>query len=297
MTLISIIISILLEKYLHKLENLRQTSWFEAYSRFVCGRLARFEWMDGPAGVIMVIAPLLILVIIASAMLADIHNFFSFLFGILILSYSLGPKKIHDQVDMFIHSKEQGDDEGAQLHLNYLLDESAPDNESQLFLEVAKTILIQTSKGILSVLFWFAILGPIGALMFRLACLLEEQTRHSEDEIQLGMAAFRLQYILHWIPSRLTALSFAVSGSFTHALDCWHNKKDEPAEEETRFDGNEEILTCIGLSALQLADANKPDAEHHLDLNGISETRKLGTRSTVVWITVIAIMTLAGWVS
>ncbi len=293
MTLITILVSLLIERYVHRLEDYRHVNWINSYVNWACAKMVNVKWADGPVCVIMLIAPILIIISVISYFLHDIHSFFSFLFGIFILSYSIGPKRMHEQVQDFIASRKQGDNEGALLHLGNVLDDDIPSNETLLILKLNKEIFIQTSRRLLSVLFWFAILGPIGAALFRLACVIQEEKTRTQDESEFALAAIRLQYILHWIPSRLTALSYAISGSFVHAQECWR----ETGENNTSTDKNNDILTCIGLSAAQTGAATEEDKKDILDIDSVNESLKLCMRSIMVWVTIIAVMTLAGWMT
>ena len=293
MTLITILVSLLIERYVHRLEDYRHVNWINSYVNWACKKMASVKWADGPICIIMLIAPILIIISVISYLLNDIHSFFSFLFGIFILSYSIGPKRMHEQVQDFMESRNQGDNEGALLHLGNILNDDIPSNETLLILKLNKEIFIQTSRRLLSVLFWFAILGPIGAALFRLACVIQEEKTRMKDESEFSQAAVRLQYILHWIPSRLTALSYAISGSFVHAQECWR----ETSENNTPGDKNNDILTCIGLSAAQTSAMPQGEKEEMLDSDSVNATLKLCMRSVLVWVTIIAAMTLTGWMS
>jgi len=294
MILISILIALLVEKYANWHTQLRNTSWFTRYVDWVHDKLDEHEWVDGPAGLIVIIAPILVIVGYISSTLDGYHSFFSLIFGIGILSYSIGPKKFHENVQKFIHSREQGDDEGALWHLDNILGTDTPKSEPLIILKLNEEILIQTSRQLLSIVFWFIILGPIGAILLRLSNTAYNDKISNEEDSEFNQSAARLQYILHWIPCRLTALSYAISGSFVHASDCWKNTPKRDTE-ETFIDKNNDMLTCIGLSSLQLGATDKNGDHQNLNLSSVNDTLKLGLRSITVWVTLIAIMTLAGW--
>jgi len=291
MTLITILASLLIERYVHWLEDYRQVNWVNNYINWACEKLENLKWADGSATLILLITPILLIIVIIDSLLNDIHSVYSIVFGIFILSYCIGPRKIYLQAKGFINARKQGDKEGAILHLGDLLGDDIPSNESLLILNLNKEILIQTSRKLLSVFFWFAILGPIGAVLVRLACQIQEEKTRNGEDCEFTQAAIRLQYILNWIPSRLVALSYAVSGSFVHAQECWRHTR----EDDTSADKNNDILTCIGLSALQASTDTQQEKQETLNTDSVNETLKLCTRSIIVWVTIIAAMTLAGW--
>ncbi len=299
MTLITILIALLLEKYANWHTRLRNASWFCHYINWMYAKFSDSKWMDGPAGVVFIIAPAIIIVGAVFSILDDYHSFYSFIFSILILSFSIGPNKFYDEVKKFIHLKQQGDNEGALWYLDKILGKDFSENEPLIILNLIKAILIQTSKQLLSVLFWFVVLGPIGAVLFRLTNVMHDDKIENKEDSQFAQAAARLQYILHWIPSRLTALSYAIVGSFVHASDCWKNTSEEEGNTCTDIhaDKNEDMLTCIGLSALQLGTTEQNEKDPPLSLDSVNETLKFSLRSVIVWVTFLAIMSLTGWMS
>ncbi len=299
MTLITILIALLLEKYSNWHTKLRDTRWFCRYVDWMYAKFSDSKWVDGPVGVILIITPAVVIVGAIFSILDGYHSFYSFIFSILVLSFSIGPNKFYEEVKKFVQLKQQGDNEGALWYLDKILEKDFSKNEPLLILKLTEAILIQTSKRLLSVLFWFVVLGPIGAILFRLANAMHDDKIENKEDSQFTHAAARLQYILHWIPSRLTALSYAISGSFVHASECWKNTREDSHQENVRThaDKNDDMLTCIGLSALQLGATDQNEKNQELNFDSVNETLKLSLRSVIVWVTVFAIMTLAGWMN
>lgn len=71
-------------------------------------------------------------------------------------------------------------------------------------------------------LFWFLLLGPAGALLYRLAYLLKNAWGGQHDDFR--RFAQRLFDWLDWLPARFTAVSFAVVGDFEDAVYCWRTQ-------------------------------------------------------------------------
>ncbi len=68
-----------------------------------------------------------------------------------------------------------------------------------------------------AVLFWFFVLGPVGALLYRLTFLYSHEAQPEDD------LARRLRWMLEWPAVRLLGLSFALTGNF---VGCFHRWKD-----------------------------------------------------------------------
>jgi adenosylcobinamide-phosphate synthase len=70
---------------------------------------------------------------------------------------------------------------------------------------------------------WFIVLGPAGAVLYRMAALLHDRWGMRREAEFLGFGRFseRAFLWLDWVPARLTAISFAIVGNFEDAIYCW----------------------------------------------------------------------------
>jgi membrane protein required for beta-lactamase induction len=293
MTLIELLIALIIEKYSRTVDHYRRFDWFYSYVKWMRSRLSGHPSWDGPLGVIAVIGPLLILVLLGLYLLGKILGLFAFLFAIAVLVFSLGPKNLHEEIRSFLDARRRGDKEGAILHLNDILGTHIPDNDAQLIRTITESTLVQTCDRLLAVIFWFVILGPLGAALFRSSSLLLQQMKN-EPEPDSGFAntVYQLYFILLWIPARIAGLSYGISGSFVHALDNWRTFYPQAVENER--DSNEELLVKTGLGAMQL-DETFPEPTDEGNLEEVESALSLAWRAMIVWVTVLAVMTLAGW--
>ncbi|WP_045858196.1 regulatory signaling modulator protein AmpE [Teredinibacter purpureus] len=66
-----------------------------------------------------------------------------------------------------------------------------------------------------AILFWFFVLGPVGAIMYRLVFLFSHEAQPNDD------LARRLRWMLEWPAVRLLGLSFALTGNFVGCFQRW----------------------------------------------------------------------------
>lgn len=285
MSLITILVSLLAERFLGAPGELRHFGWFWRWDERVREWLPTAGPWQGAAAVVAVLAVPFILIALLGAWLADLWGLFGFIFAVLVLLYSFGPQDLEAQVEALIDARERDDEESARLHAADMLGDWVPADTRELTRAVMETIFVETHERILGVIFWFLLLGPAGGLLYRLATLLSARYRNEESEF--GAAAWRLHQILAWVPVRLTALAYALSGSFVDAMQYW---RDEAAKWR---DMNRGILVCAGFGALRYEPAGEDLVATGLE--DIRATLSLARRTVVVWLAILGLFTLAGW--
>ena len=99
------------------------------------------------------------------------------------------------------------------------------DTDSLTEPEIAKagieSVLENGSDAIFAPIFWFVVLGPVGALLYRLSNTLDAMWGYkTESLLHFGWCAARVDDVLNFIPARLVVLTYAVCGNFDCAMRC-----------------------------------------------------------------------------
>ena len=86
--------------------------------------------------------------------------------------------------------------------------------------------LLASHRHVFAPLLWFVVLGPGGALFYRLAHGMDELWGgRSEAEFgEFGAFSRQAFALIDWLPVRVTAASFAVVGDFEDAVHCWRTQ-------------------------------------------------------------------------
>jgi adenosylcobinamide-phosphate synthase len=110
-------------------------------------------------------------------------------------------------------------------------------NSSEVARLAIEEALLASHRHVYAPLLWFTILGPAGALLYRLSrhfCYAWQADRVDglEGGEAFGEFAQRAFAILDWLPVRLTAISFAVVGNFEDAVFCWRSQAARWQEKE-----------------------------------------------------------------
>lgn len=291
MTLLTILAGLALEYFLGALDRFRNFTWFDHYSNWLELRCSKFALWSGPGGVILTLLLPLLVLGVTSYLLGRVFVLLPFLLAILVFVYSLGPD-LHSLLNRLIETINSGDDLARGEIENQFIDEGLAFDESDEREEaIIRGIVIRAHENIFGVIFWYLILGLVGALLYSLVVKMNDKFRG----IHGGYAdAIRdLRGILMWPSARLLALGFALSGSLVHAFGGWRQAETLGAS------CNEDVIGEAGLGALQYHLGPLDDLEEGFNpfAGWVQEVRRLINRTLIIWLTVLGIMTLVEWIA
>jgi len=296
MALLAIILCLFLERVWTTLAELRTFAWFERLVDRIQGKDRQHLW-SGALGVVAALALPLAALLIAQYVLVKILVLFDFVFAVAVLLYSLGPRDLDSDVHRFLNAWEQGDDAKAQDYAQRIYPVTAKRFDTgSLGRCVVEGTLVAAHERWFGVIFWFVILGPLGALWYRLACVLREKClRQSEEEDAFKDAALMMHHILAWIPVRLALFSYALVGNFADALEAW--RREAYGWKNNWLMDNRQLLIRVGLGALQLEQDMAADEISAVDARHVRAALGLVLRALILAVALIAVVTVGAWVS
>jgi AmpE protein len=301
MHLIALLIGLVIERLATRLFHLRRLGWLD---RMIdagfrqAGRLANWPALIPVLG----IALLLVLPVFAVtfSLAGSLLGFPYLLLAIIVLFFSLGPQDLGEDVDDYCKAIEEGDADRIREAAKVIIESEVPDDGLERIHKVEEAVCVQANNRLFAVIFWFVLLGPLGAWTYRVTDLMRRRAVSAaagEEHLsgvseRLRDAAIMLHGWLAWIPARLTAIGYAAAGNFDPALGAWRAPTEQKADSQSDY--NEHLLARVGVSALALVD----DADEDLAVRGVrgaTAANRLVFRLLLIWAVVIAAMTLYGW--
>lgn len=255
MRFIIIILCLVIERWTIYSKQIRRFHIFEFYDQAMLALCEKLR-LRSYIGVIVVLALAMIIVGLIYFWLLHVwYGILGFIFAILVMLYSF---------DAFGVQEENLGDELSREH---------PIEKEMVGL------LVQANRNIFAVVFWFTILGPIGAVLYRINYLL---TKNNESN-DIATAAQKIRQILDWIPVRLMALSYALVTHFIPVIKCWGKNVI------SGLSHNEEVLSECGMAALE-------SVGHTVEVSNAEEFRRetmhIIDRALIIWLVVIALTIL-----
>jgi len=146
-----------------------------------------------------------------------------FAVDVVLLYFALGAQSLCEHAEAIAKPLREGHLEEARQRVGWIVSrETSALDESGVAKAGVESVLENGNDAIFGTLFWFALLGGPGALLFRLANTLDAMWGYRTERFNLfGRFAARFDDALNWLPARLTALTYALLGRTRNALACW----------------------------------------------------------------------------
>lgn len=214
------------------------------------------------------------------------------LFSLAVLLYCFGPREFEADLEAILEAPDGASREAAA---QTLADDGSPIAWNAPALGVA--IAYAALRRRFAVLLWFFLLGPVGALLYRLA-----QTLAHSNSLQLdhssGRAARYVANALDWLPAQLLTFTLAFVGHWDAVIGAWRRWHSQAAP--TSWYSSEPGFLGAAAQADVLIDIEAGDgyAEEHSDpLAELLRLRSALLRALLAWLSVVALIVIGGWLS
>jgi membrane protein required for beta-lactamase induction len=303
MNFVALLLGLGIERLLTHLFHLREFRWLDPLFDWVTERLREQPRGRALAGVVLAIglavAPV---AIVSDALSGALYQVPYFVLAVLVLLFSLGPRDLKTEVDEYCVAVRSGNGEEADRLARELWEGDIPSNPGEQTNLIRRAVFIQANNRIFGTVFWFLILGPTGAWLFRVLDLMRRRlafryNRSEQDFCNTALVwAVRAAHgVLAWLPARLLVLGYGLAGSFDGALSAWRAYSRPDGGEFYRV--TNDVLDLIGNGAAGGATADSM-ADSEAFAARVAGAMDLVVRTLwLIWCPAIALMTLTDWLN
>ena len=266
----------------------RDFSWLRRWQEQV-GR----QGGDIPGLLLCIGVPVLACALVQIMLHGRVLGLFGLALATAVLFYCWGPRDLERDVEAIDKAPDSDQRVAAAQALRSDEQQQPLPFESAALVEAAFTAGLRRWFG---VLFWFAVLGPAGALLYRFTLLLAFAPTFAEGQTDAQRSWLaRAARMLDWLPAHLMALSLALASNFDAVLKAWRDY--HAAHGQGYFSLDLGFLSAIARASVD-ADVAAEGGEAHAARNplvALDDAMVLVRRVLVVWVTLLAVIVLAGW--
>ena len=309
-------------------------NWARWTSRSMDAGQSHHGWI---AWTVAVVVPALVTLLI-HWLLWSISSLLAFFWSVTILYFTLGFRQFSHHFTDIRDALDDGEETTArELLAQWLHIDASELPRSEIVRHVIEYSVLAAHRHVFGVLSWFSVLaalglGPAGAVLYRLSEFVARYWMYKSKlpavvgesaSAALQSASIRAWGVIDYVPARVTALGFAVVGSFEDAIDAWRNytqrfPSDAPSALENRNDGvilaatSGAVNVRLGGGTLKPVfssntsqgsqagglDAEQPTATESTsgrepEVAHLRSIVGLVWRSVVLWMVLLALLTLA----
>jgi len=211
-------------------------------------------------------------------------------FALVVLLFSLGPHAFEADMEAILKAPDQGAREAAAQTLS-------DDGEAVAWrtADLGEATAYAALRRRFGVLFWFFVLGPVGALLYRLARQLGHDTSLALD-VGTRTNARYLANALDWLPAQLMVFTLALVGHWDAVIGAWRRWHQQAAP-NSWYLSNPDFLGAAARADV-LTDIEGGDGYTEERTDALGELRRLRDallRALLAWLSVIALMVVGSW--
>jgi adenosylcobinamide-phosphate synthase len=227
MTLFSILMVLLLEQARPLTERRALFAPLVRYAGFLEKQFNDGQFLHGAIAWALGVLPLVFVLIVLQLLLWYLQPVLAFVLNIAVLYAVVGFREFsHYFTDIHLALRM-----GELARARQLLAEWRQQSGDRLSTEEVARLAIEEAlvaahRCVCAPLMWFVLLGPAGAMLYRLSLFFEAHWGAREDPEFAAFGDFsrRAFAVINWLPLRLTAAAFAVVGDFEDAVYCWRTQ-------------------------------------------------------------------------
>ncbi len=292
MTLLAILFALLIDYALHLPPALRSAQWLAALARGIGQMSGETRRTEALVWAGLVVLPLAVVAAAGTLLTAYGGVLAALVYVAAILVYSFGPLNVDREVSRILAVETEAKLPAAAAKLIAEPLPASPETRSRVLVEAVFSGALRCWFG---VIFWFLIFGPAGALLFRMArWMMEESVVLSARQRQWSAA---LAAVLEWPVSQLMTLGLALVTDFDTVFKAWRHYHREQGH--GLWEGDNGFLLAAAWEAARDAAASRDGftEERRGPLAPVALARDLVWRLLAIWLAVIALLLMVSWLT
>lgn len=278
------------------------------FGRFVTAIESRvnrgsYRYWTGALAWCVAVMPLVLIAYGLIHILTGMHWIWGAALHTVLLYFSLGLRSLRDHTAPIEQALQRNDLAAARNHTARIVSrDTGQADASDLAKAGVESLLENGNDAVFGTLFWFAVAGGPGALLFRLANTLDAMWGYRTARfLAFGCVAARIDDVLNWIPARLTALSYALLGNTRQAWHCWRTQ----APQWSSPNAGPVMASGAGALGIMLGGAasyhgvteHRPllGTGHQAAAADIGRAWRLVAATTALWVAVVVVAAVIQW--
>jgi adenosylcobinamide-phosphate synthase len=250
---------------------------------------------------------------------------FALAWSIAVLYVTLGFRQFSFHFTDIRDALDAGDEDRArQLLAEWQQVDASELPRSEIVRHVIEYSVLAAHRHVFGVLAWYCVpaalgFGAGGAVFYRMSEFVARYWKHRAStqaqpaSVALQAAAAKAWHVIDWVPARMTALAFAVVGSFEDAVDSWRNYSQRFPDDNdgvilaatsgavnVRLGGETLRSTyspnssqAFAASGARLVEGTESTSGREAEVGHLRSIVGLVWRSVVLWMVLLALLTLA----
>lgn len=250
---------------------LHKDAWFYFWQ----SQFERVKLAQDLTSFLVIAIPLAVLALV-SWFLAEQSDWLMLPVAVVVLLYSFGRGEFFEIVREYTQACYVEDWQSATNRAQrFEVDVESVENEdwSSLHKQVFDEASYRGFERLFAVLFWFFVLGPVGAFMYRLVFLKAQQS---------NSLATRWLWIMEWPAVRVLGLSFALTGNFASCMPPWREYLASTTQ------ATKTVLSAVILGALSVNEDQQLDCE--VTRKELTLMSKLYQRTLWFWMCILSLI-------
>lgn len=274
--------------------SVRRFTWYGQWLQWLDTHFGEGGFWRGRYGIVVALVPVLLVVALLQwALHAPLLGLLGLAFGIVALVYAWGPRDLDVDVEAIIDAHDASTRREAIARLWPLGESVAADGPA-----LVEAVFRNALRRWFGVLFWFLLLGPVGALLYRLVALAAEGELARLLPHDNAIGARKLHALLDWPVAQLMTLAMALVGNFDPVFNAWREARGGELQLDIGFLG----AAARASVKCELAEEAEEYAEEGMvqamrELPELRDAMSLVWRILLLWLAILAVFVIGGWVS